>query len=357
MGLKSIYIKNGTLWDGESFSQRDIYVREGFIKEIGETSLKDADFIYDAKGKIVSAGLVDIHMHMRGVSVADFGTQAESAAFPHGVTAGVDAGAGLGDKNALEFMALKNVVFSGVAIENNRPNFENLEKRFKLYGDKNIGIKVYFDTANAPIENINPLKEICDYAKERNLKVMVHCTGTPVPLSEVVATLNSGDILTHAYNGSENNAAANDFKSLKEAKERGVIIDAGMAGGVHTDFKVLKAAIEKGATPDAISTDITSYSAHLRGGDYGLCLCMSIFSYLGLPEEKIFASVTKNAAKAVGKENEWGSLKVGGASDIAVFDKNGDGFDISDRWGNHIKSDKGYRCLLTISDGQIVYKR
>ena len=40
-----------------------------------------------------------------------------------------------------------------------------------------------------------------------------------------------------------------------------------------------------------------------------------------------------------------------------VFDKNGEGFDISDRWSNHIKSDKGFRCLLTISDGQIVYKR
>lgn len=357
MGIKSIYIKNGTLWDGERFSQSDIYVREGFIKEIGKTSLKDADFIFDAKGKIVSAGLVDIHMHMRGISVEDFGTQAESAAFPHGVTAGVDAGAGLGNREILEFMALKNVVFSGVAIENNRPNFENLEKRFALYKDKNIGIKVYFDTANAPIEDITPLKEICNFAKERNLKVMVHCTGCPVPYSEVLDTLSSGDILTHAYNGSENNATADNFASLKAAKERGVIIDAGMAGGVHTDFSVLKAAIECGATPDTISTDITSYSAHLRGGDYGMCLCMSIYSHLGLSDEEIFKAVTKNAAKAVGKENEWGTLKVGGAADIAVFDKNGEGFDISDRWSNHIKSDKGYRCLLTVSDGQIVYKR
>ena len=30
--------------------------------------------------------------------------------------------------------------------------------------------------------------------------------------------------------------------------------------------------------------------------------------------------------------------------------------DITDNAGNQLKSDMGYRCVLTVSDGQVVYK-
>lgn len=42
--------------------------------------------------------------------------------------------------------------------------------------------------------------------------------------------------------------------------------------------------------------------------------------------------------------------------DIAVFDYTDEGFDLIDNAGNRLTSDMGYRCILTICDGQIVYK-
>ena len=43
-----------------------------------------------------------------------------------------------------------------------------------------------------------------------------------------------------------------------------------------------------------------------------------------------------------------------------ILIKNGrvwdEGFSLTDKVGNHIKSDKGYRCVLTMSDGQVVYR-
>ena len=73
-------------------------------------------------------------------------------------------------------------------------------------------------------------------------------------------------------------------------------------------------------------------------------------------EEDIFKAVTSTPARVLGKEKEWGTLKVGGTADIAVFDYVDEGFCLTDRAGNHIQSELGYRCFLTMVDGQIIYK-
>ena len=86
-----------------------------------------------------------------------------------------------------------------------------------------------------------------------------------------------------------------------------------------------------------------------------MTMCMSIARHVGMSEADIFRAVTSTPAKVIGKD-EWGSLRVGGIADLAVFDYTDESFDLTDKVGNRIKSDRGYRCLLTISDGQIVYK-
>jgi len=185
---------------------------------------------------------------------------------------------------------------------------------------------------------------------------MVHSTGSPVKMAEIVKTLRKGDILSHAYHGGINNSMDDDFECIFEGKRRGIIIDAGMAGGVHTDFNVLKEAIKKGAIPDTISTDITCCSAYKRGGRYGMTMCMSILKDMGMSEEEIFKAVTRKPARVLGKENMWGSLKEGKNADIAVFDYTDEGYNIADRAGNTISGKRGYRCTLTIADGEVLFK-
>ena len=58
----------------------------------------------------------------------------------------------------------------------------------------------------------------------------------------------------------------------------------------------------------------------------------------------------------MGKEDEWGMLSVGRAADIAVFNYTNEGFDLADKAGNNFKSEHGYRCAMTILNGQIIYK-
>lgn len=352
----SVLIKNGRVWNGELFSQKDILIEGAIIKEVADHISCDDAFQYDATGKIVTPGLVDIHMHMRGISPDRFGMQAEMACFPFGVTAANDAWGEQGDKKLLDTFMIKNTVFVIVDIVNNHACFENADRMLEKYGTKAIGIKVCFDKSNAQVEDITPLKEACDYATEKNLKVMVHCSDSPVAMQEIIKVLRSGDILTHAFHGRGNHAMQDDFECLLIARERGIYIDVGMAADVHTNFDIFSAAIKNHIVPDIISTDLTKNSCYKRGGRYGIAMCMSVAKHLGMTEEDIFCAVTTAPAKALNKAAEWGWLKEGRTADIAVFDYTNEVFDLTDNTGTNIKSEKGYKCVLTISDGEVVYR-
>jgi len=354
--MAKILIKNGRVWDGDKFFSADILTDGKLIAKIGENISDYADFIFDATGKIVSAGLVDTHVHMKGIASEEFGIEPHISSFPFGVTAVNDAGSVFGDKALLDSFSVKNTVFVGTDIKENHALLSNTEKYFKKYCDKAIGIKVYFDKTICEVADITPLKEICDYAKPNNLKVMVHCAYSPTSMTEIVNTLSEGDILTHIYHVGENNCTENDFEAFKLAKQKGIILDSGFAGYVHTDFCNLKKAIKAGYLPDTISTDITRLSAYTRGGRYGMTMCMSMAKAVGVCEEDIFKAVTSSPAKALGNENEWGHLKIGRSADIAVFDYINEAFDLTDKAGNRFKNNMGYRCVLTVSDGQVVYR-
>ena len=354
--MARLLIKNGVLWNGEEFSCGDVLVDGRYIVKIAREIVDEADFIFHADGKIVSPGLVDIHVHMRGIASEEFGMHVEMSSFPFGVTAVNDAGSTRGDRILLDSFSVKNTVFVGVDIRDNHAHFAYTEKMLQKYGDKAIGLKVYFDTSLNEVRDITPLKEICNYAKSKGLRVMVHCSNSPTTMAEIVSTLAKGDILTHAYHGGVNTCTEEEFACFRIAKERGVIIDAGFAGHIHTDFQNLKNAIEAGYLPDTISTDITRYSAYTRGGRYGMTMCMSIARRLGMSEENIFKSVTSTPARVLGKANEWGYLKEGRCADIAVFDYTDEGFELTNNADNRLSSDMGYRCILTVSDGQVIYR-
>lgn len=347
-----ILIKNGRIWDGTQFFQGDILTEDGVIAEIGSAIDAKASFTYDAAGKTVSAGLVDAHTHLKGISTDKYGTPTDSSCFPFGVTATADAGAELGDRAILGSFAVKNAVFVCTKIKNNCADLTEVPGLLKKYGDKAVGLKVYFSGIN--VQDTAPLQEICDYAHERSLSVMVHCNGSPMPMASILAVLQKGDILTHAFHGGPNSAMDDDFESLRAAQKRGIVIDAGFAGQVHTDFQVLQKAIAAKALPDIISTDITKSSAFTRGGRYGLTMCMSMARTAGMEEAAIFRAVTTAPAKALGRD--WGRLEIGRAADIAVLDYADEGFSLTDKAGNTLKSSTGYRCLLTVADGQVVYK-
>ena len=354
--MARILIKNGRVFDGARFVQADVLTDGDRIARIEPDVTEPADLVFDATGKTVCAGLVDAHVHLRGISTDKFGTPADLATIPFGVTAAADASGEQGNRELLDSFTVKGAVFAKARFRENRADLQKTKERIALFGDRAVGVKVYFDTTMSDVTDTAPLREVCDFAHERGLIVMVHCANSPTKMVDILQTLGTGDILTHAFHGGAQNAAVDDFESMRKAQARGVIIDVGFAGHVHTDFAILQRALQNGIVPDLISTDITCLSAYKRGGRYGMTMCMSIARALGMREEEIFRAVTVSPAKALGRSAEWGLLQPGRAADVAVFELADEPFDLTDKAGNRVCGREGYRCVLTLCDGQVAYK-
>lgn len=360
MATRKTLIKNGKIFDGKKFIEADLLLEGGLVSGMGKYSDSDAfdcDYVFDAEGRIVTAGLVDIHTHMWGVSPDVFGTPAEGAFFSNGVTACVDGGAERGSDEYLSGMIINSAVFVSTTVKDNKVYFDKAEELLSKYKEKALGLKLYFDTTSPNIKDITPLLEVCAYAREKGLKVMVHCNHSPVPMVDIVRALSAGDILTHIYHGGVNTCEDDDYAAFRLAKEKGVILDVGMAGHVHTDFELLKKAVLRGMYPDTISTDITNLSAFMRGGNYGLCLCMSILRNAGVPECDILRMVGENAARAVGKEHEWGTLRIGGRADVAVLEYAEAPYAFAQNENNRTCGTHSYRCVFALCGGHAVYRR
>ena len=354
--MEKILIKGGRLWNGEDFEYADVLTDGKVISRIAANIDEPADYVYDATGKTVTAGLVDIHTHMRGISIDKFGFDAHMCTIPFGVTAAIDVSAEKDNTDVIDTLMINSAVLVVANIVNDCADFTGTQKQLEIYGDRVVGVKVFFDTNAPDVKSEKPLRQICEFAHQRGLRVMVHSSNSPVSFATLVDVLGKGDIITHAFHGGKNNSSLDSYESMKIAKERGIIIDVGFAGHVHTDFAVLGGAIARGVIPDVISTDITRCSAYCRGGRYGMTMCMSIARTLGMSERDIFKSVTVNAASAVGKYPQWGTLRVGEAADIAVIDYSDESFELVDNVGNKVSSPTGYRCSMTMIDGEIIFR-
>ena len=353
--MSKILIKNGKIWDGEKFFFADLFVEHGKIAKIAERIETDADFTYDATGQIVSAGLIDAHLHFRKMSSDGLGV-GDWACFPFGVTAAVDAWTEQSDEKALDGNLVKTLSFVGTWISGNHLHSDFIGPVTKAWKERVIGVKISFDARDTDARDLTPVREGIACAESYGLKVMVHCNHSPVPMMDIVKELRKGDILTHPYHGGENNAEEDGFACLQYAREKGVILDSGFAGHIHTDFGVYRNAVKAGCLPDTISTDLTLYSAFKRGGRYGMTAAMSIAKECGQTEESIFKAVTSTPAKMLGKADEWGYLQVGRTADIAVIAYEDEPYDLTDFNGNRMTFEQSYKCKLTIANGEVVFR-
>ena len=353
--MPKILVKNGKVWDGEKFFFSDVYLENGKVARIANGVGVDAEFVYDATGQIVSAGLVDSHLHMRKMSSDVLGV-GDWACFPFGVTSAVDAWIEQDTVTEASASLVKTIGFIGTSISDNHLRTDKVEPLKRAWQEKAVGVKVCFDGRDTDARAITPVCEAVETAERYGLKVMVHCNHSPVPMMEIVKALRKGDILTHPYHGGENNASEDGFECLRYAKAKGVVLDAGFAGHIHTDFGVYREAVQCGCIPDTISTDLTLWSAFKRGGRYGLTACMSLARACGQTEESIFKAVTSTPAKVFGKAEGWGYLQEGRTADIAVLAYEEEPFDLTDFSGNRVAFEKGYKCRLTIANGEVVFR-
>jgi dihydroorotase len=319
---------------------RDIGIRNAVIAALeADIPEKLAVQVLDARGKLVTPGLIDLHAHVYPLGSA-IGLPADELAPQTATTTFVSAG----DAGANNFGALKHYIIGqtrsriyafihissiGLAgypvpemLDIDYANVDYAARAVAENQDVVLGIKVRETLAVVGNNGLEPLKRAIAAAERSGTKarVMCHIGNAPGALSDLLDLLRPGDILTHAYSGQGTNTVR-DGKVLPAAlaaKKRGVIVDVGHGGGSF-DYTVCEPALQQGFGPDVISSDIHAVSVNTPGMPF-LPWVMSKFLNLGISLEQVVAMATINPARVIGRVKGLGTLQVGAPADVAVFD-------------------------------------
>jgi dihydroorotase len=322
----------------------------------------------DASGKLVTPGFVDLHAHVY-VGVCPLTSPADVACSRAGVTTVVSAGdAGahtidgfrrlVVDRSLTRVLAFIHISTIGLAgwpePGSARLGYLDVDAAARAawrHRDFVVGIKIRMSASMTGGQGLLPLQRAVEAAARVGLPVMVHIGGAEGPLSELVALLRTGDIVTHCFTGAGHGVA--DAGELGDAaiaaRERGVLFDVGHGAGSF-DFLVAEPAAAAGFWPDVISTDLHSLSA--GGTMVDLPTTMSKLLWLGMPLGDVLAAVTARPASAIGRAGEIGSLAVGAVADLTILEVVDEPVVVADTMGNRRRLDRQVRVVHTIRGGQ-----
>ncbi|MRI00855.1 amidohydrolase/deacetylase family metallohydrolase [Kriegella sp. EG-1] len=376
-----ILIKNGRLIDVKNGIDKvsDLAIKEGKIAEVAKSiSEKKAKKIIDAKGLLVSPGLIDIHSHnFHGTEHNAYLSNSFTAlppdgfSFRSGVTTLVDCG-GAGWRNFRQFkenvidqsktrvLSFLNIVGSGMkggAIEQNIADMDSKLTAIvaKQFPNEIVGVKL----AHYSGFDWTPTERAAEAGRLADKPVVIDFGGSQPELSLetlFMEKLRPGDIFTHAYahvNG--RTPIVNENGKVEEfawaAQKRGIIFDVGHGGGSFL-FEQAVPAMKQGFIPNTISTDL--HTGSMNGGMKDIVNIMSKFLNMDMPVADIIAATTWNSAKAI-KREELGHLSKGAVADVTILNIREGDFGFIDTKGKRMDGNKKLECELTIRDGKVVY--
>ncbi len=198
-------------------------------------------------------------------------------------------------------------------------------------------------------------------AKEHHIPLMVHI-GDGRAEGEYAGAMTRfllgkvfepGDILTHLctpHRGGVMDEARKPVPELREAKDRGVVLDPALGAG-NFGYEIAREQAQLGVHPDTISSDLTGGGR--RRIVYSLMECMGRFMAVGYTLADIVRMSTVNAAKALGLQDELGALAVGREADITILDHHQGRFKFVDTTQLVFSGDHALTPVLTVRAGEV----
>jgi dihydroorotase len=327
-----LLIKGGRVVDPSQRIDRvlDVGITNSRVASLGpDISASDALELIDARGKVVTAGLVDIHAHIDPVMLP-------AHCLSTGVTALVDAGS-RGADNVDELITiarqapnrmriLLNLGRTGLGGRGELLDFANADpvaarRVIDANRDIIIGIKARLSRGVVGERDLDAIDRAHQVTTPLKLPLMVHVGQTVSPMSAILARLRPGDIVTHVYAPPPNGILDDSgrlFPEVLEARRRGVLFDVGNGRNGHITWDVAERAIQQGFLPDTISSDLTAPGRTDRVFDFPTVI--SKFLLLGMSVDQVIAAATVTAAGAIAPFAQLGTLRVGAPADVAVFE-------------------------------------
>lgn len=338
--MSSLLIRNiGTLLTGdlkEPLSKKNsLYIEDGRFVEIG-TERKDADTIVDAKGLLVSPGLIDGHVHP---TIGDF-TAAQNATswvtnYCHcGITRMVSAG---------------EIHYPGLPFDLQDPKlWKGLARLTKLSYDRErpSGVKVDAGTLilttglkEADFDEMVELGSKCvkfifypygikageeehyvRWARQRELVVKIHSggvsrSGASMPAGADLILKLQPDVVGH-INGGPIPMSFSDMDRLIE--ESDLWLEVSYAGNYAAALHVIRKAADEGKLNRVVLG--TDTPAGTGVAPRGILRTLALISSLGgVPPETAFCLATGNVAQA--HRLDTGLIKPGTPADLVIMGK------------------------------------
>jgi dihydroorotase len=322
---------------------RDVAISGGRIVAVDANIAGEAVETIDARGKIIAAGLIDIHTH------AGRSKDGPPLCLQDGVTGWVDAGTGGADNmDAVAEIArgapqigrcLVNIARTGVIAPGgelhdiNAANVALAQAAIARNRDVVVGVKARLSDNVAGANDLEALRRAQEAAAPFNLPVMIHIGQNHTPLRAILALLKRGDIVTHVYAPGVNGILDDKGVLLPEvmaARRRGILFDFGNGVSDHFDWDTVEKATRQGLWPDTFSTDWNTKSK--SSGVVDLPNVMSKFFMFGMPLSQIIACATINAARCFPAFDDRGTLNVGAPADVAIMELREGTFEFLDNY-------------------------
>lgn len=362
-----LILKNGRVIDPANNIDgiMDVAVADNRIAAV-DTSIpaEQAAKVADVTDRIVTPGLLDIHLHAYGGYNGWMFPDAH--VLPNGVTTVLDTG-GAGWKKFEHFkdsiiadsktrvLALINIVGAGMegAVEQDVTEMDPVPcaEMISKYPEHIVGSK----TAHFGGPGWEAVDGAIEAARRSGTIAMMDFAPKPTRSYRdlLLKKMSPGDIHTHMYAQHipllDENKKVNDY--VIEARERGIIFDLGHGGGSFW-FRIAVPAIQQGFIPDSISTDLHKFSALVPNAS--MTATMSKCLNMGMSLEEVIKRSTSNPAQII-RRSELGTLSVGAEADIAVLDILHGDFGFVDSGRARMKGDKRLQCLLTVRAGEVVW--
>lgn len=373
--MYDLLIKGGTVVDPaqELNGPADIAFRNGMVAAVSPSiSDSQAEEVVDATGLIVTAGLIDLHVHNYW-GVSHFGIDPDLSNIANGVTTAVDAGsAGAAtfpafrryvlERADTRLYALLNISLTGMIsqqigeLEDSRhADVGRAVNMGRQNRDYILGIKARLSESITQQHDVDSLKRAIEAAEALDAFVMIHVGDSKTPMEDLVAMLRPGDVVTHSFHG-HTHGILDDRDKVKDAfpehERRGIVFDIGHGAGSFS-FDVAEKALAEGFNPGNISSDLHVYN--IEGPVFDQVTTISKFMWLGMSLFDVIRLTTSETARTMGVDDRLGTLKVGAVGDATVLRLDEGKFTFTDSYGKSVTSRKKLNHVKTIKDGR-VYK-
>ena len=373
--MYDLILKGGTIVDPST--QRngimDIAIQDGKFASIATGITDDTAKVIDVKGRIVTPGIIDVHVHvLEGVNAT--GVSPDVAGVYAGVTTLVDAGsAGCANIGAFptlimphchtEIIPLMHICQTGLTtmpdiIAEESINLDNTLRALEQYKDIVPGIKARMVSPALEVFGMEMPRLAKRAAKEGGVKLMVHIGDTekryPAEvIRELLPIMEEGDIVTHLFTANPGGVLdinGHLVPEAREARDRGVWFDTAH-GRMNFSFDVGQRVMDQDLLPHCISTDLTVPGR--VNTVHSMVEMMTRFLALGFTLEQVVTMCTSNPAKAIAQDHRLGSFVEGRQADVSVLDLRDGDWVVKDVVGGSLPAEKAFIPVLAIKRGEV----